>query len=81
MPSPSTAALIRGLENHQQKTHRFWRAYTRLVLAGQAPESARALGEALQRKHRQAVVLIGHSARERRGNVTKETGATAEQVD
>ena len=75
MTSPSTAALIRGIANHQAKTHRFWRAYTRLVLDGRAPDAALELGEALQRKQRRAIIMVGRAARE------QVTGVKAEVLE
>lgn len=76
---PSTAALIRGMENHNRKTGRFWQAYARLVLAGRAPNDTLALGEALQRKHQRAVVMVGRSARqERLGNAGALAAADAD---
>ena len=81
MPSPSNATQIRHLENHHTKTRRFWRAYARLVLNGQAPEYAQELGEALQRKHQQAVVLIGRMAREHNcGELIEGTRPAAEEA-
>ena len=71
--------MIRGLVNQQQMTRRFWRAYSHFVLDGKEPKSVQGLGEALQRKHQQAVVLIGHTAREHRcGELPEQTGSPAE---